>query len=151
MTRNGSAEASITRHLAADHTRLDDLFANARRCVGAGDFTRARAAFKDLTDGLAHHIAIEERFLFPVFDARVGMRGPTTVMEHEHRRIEQLLGSISLALEASAGDSFATGAAELAALLQAHNTKEERILYPRTDAALSEAERAELVAVLQRG
>ena len=140
---------TVSRHLTADHERLDALFDEACTCVGKGDFVGAIGAFHTFAHGLQHHIDIEERFLFPVFDARVPMRGPTTVMRHEHRSIEQLLALATASLRAHDAAQFGTEAAELAALLRAHNLKEERVLYPRTDAALDDAERAELVTALE--
>jgi hemerythrin superfamily protein len=151
MMNQDRAELSISRHLAADHSRLDILFDDACSLVGAGDFARAATAFAEFARGLAHHIAVEERFLFPVFDARVYLPGPTTVMRHEHRAIEQLLALANASLAAADAGQFATEAAELAVILKAHNLKEERILYPRTDAALDESERAGLIAALGLG
>jgi hemerythrin superfamily protein len=151
MMNQGSAEISVSGHLTADHRHLDDLFDQARTLVAAGDLGAARSIFERLVSGLRHHIAVEEKFLFPAFDARVAVPGPTTVMRHEHRKIEQLMASASAALESGDADGFAGEASELAAILHAHNLKEERVLYPRTDAALDDAERAELVAALERG
>ena len=141
---------TVSRLLAGEHARLDALFDDACTCAGACDFVGAIGAFHAFAHGLAHHIELEERFLFPVFDARAGMLGPTTVMRHEHRALEQLLALAAASLQARDGGQFAAEAAELAALVRAHNLKEERILYPRTDAALDDVERAELVAALER-
>ena len=140
---------TVSRPLTADHERLDALFDEACACVGKGDFAGAVGVFHNFAHGLQHHIDIEERFLFPVFDARVPMRGPTTVMRHEHRSIEQLLALATASLRAQDAAQFGSEAAELAALLRAHNMKEEHVLYPRTDGALDDAERAELVTALE--
>lgn len=136
--------------LGTDHERLDSLFADARRLAAAGELLAARAAFEPFAQGLARHLAVEEQVLFPAFDATVPMRGPTTVMAHEHRSIEHLLGRAREALEADDSGRFDDAAAELSELLHAHNVKEERVLYPRLDAALDPAARADLVARLQR-
>jgi hemerythrin superfamily protein len=72
-------------------------------------------------------------------------------MRHEHRAIEQLIARASASLAAADAALFATEAAELAAILEAHNLKEERILYPRTDATLDDNERAGLIAALGLG
>jgi regulator of cell morphogenesis and NO signaling len=149
IARAHDADRTVSRHLTADHARLDAMFDDACTRVGAGDFIGAIGRFHAFSHGLQHHIDVEERFLFPVFDARVPMRGPTTVMRHEHRSIEQLLARAGASLRAHDAAQFATDAAELAALLQAHNLKEERVLYPRTDSALDDAERAELVTALE--
>jgi iron-sulfur cluster repair protein YtfE (RIC family) len=136
--------------LGSDHERLDNLFADARRLAAAGELLRARAAFEPFAHGLARHLAVEEKLLFPTFDAHVPMRGPTTIMTNEHRSFEHLLTRARDALEAGDAARFDDAAAELSELLHAHNLKEERILYPRLDAALDPTARAELVARLQR-
>jgi iron-sulfur cluster repair protein YtfE (RIC family) len=151
MMNQGSTPITVTEGLTADHVRLDELFDQACDHVGLGDYERACTAFGDFAKGLGHHIAVEERFLFPIFDARVVAGGPTNVMRHEHRRIEQLLALADASLRASDPVTFATEAAELAAILRAHNLKEERILYPHTDAVIQDGEGADIVAILQRG
>lgn len=150
MMNKAIGATSVTRTLTLDHQRLDQLFEEACRFAGDGDFARAGRAFGELARGLRHHIDVEERLLFPAFDARVPMPGPTTVMRHEHRAIDELLGVAQAALAAGEGALFAREAAELTALLRAHNLKEERVLYPRCDAALDEQEQAGVVAALAR-
>jgi hemerythrin superfamily protein len=148
MISEQRAVASITQELTADHERLDRLFDEVRSRVGASDFARATTSFGEFARALAHHIAVEERFLFPAFDAR-HMPGPTTVMRHEHRAIEQLMALAADSLKSQDASRFAAEAAELAAILAAHNMKEERVLYPRSDAALDEVERAQVLAALR--
>jgi iron-sulfur cluster repair protein YtfE (RIC family) len=151
MINQGSIASSVSRRLTVDHMRLDGLFDQACELVGRGDFAGAGAAFGEFASGLGHHIAVEERFLFPIFDERVVAGGPTLVMRHEHRKIEQLIALAGASLRASDPVTFATEAAQLAAILQAHNMKEERVLYPHTDAVLSDEESAGIVDVLLRG
>lgn len=149
MMTNGNAVTAVSTELTADHARLDALFDDACRSVGANDFARATPAFAEFARGLAHHIGVEESFLFPALDARVRTPGPTTVMRHEHRAIEQLLTLAAASLAARDAATFGADAAELAAILAAHNMKEERVLYPRSDAALDPTERAAVVAALR--
>lgn len=151
MIDEAHGATSVTSKLTFDHDRLDRLFDKAGQLAESGDFEGARRAFADLARGIAHHVEVEERWLFPAFDARVRMPGPTTVMRNEHRAIEELLAVGQAALDAHEGGMFARESAELAALLRAHNVKEERVLYPRCDAALDEREQAEIVRALERG
>ncbi|HXU72308.1 MAG TPA: hemerythrin domain-containing protein [Polyangia bacterium] len=150
MINQESAAASISLALSADHERLDRLFDDACTRVGAGDFPGATMSFSEFARGLLHHIAVEERSLFPAFDARARMPGPTAVMCHEHRAIERSLALAADALTSLGASRFATEAAELSAILAAHNMKEERIIYPRSDAALDETERAAVLEALRR-
>lgn len=150
--RTSEGPVSVTELLEEDHRRLDALaegmFAAAR---DGRDATALASAF---TEGLARHIRIEEEVLFPVFEARTGMtRGPTTVMRMEHRAIEQQLANVREAvarLAAAPGDKDALtdledARAMLVGILEAHNAKEENVLYPMTDRVLPGAERDDVV------
>ncbi len=57
-----------------------------------------------------------------------------SVMRAEHREIRTLLDQTAGELAATTG-SWATSLQRLKELLLAHNTKEERVLYPMADAA----------------
>jgi hemerythrin-like domain-containing protein len=135
---------SVNESLTADHVRLDRCFATARQLAAAGRSAEASVTFEAFASGLRHHIQVEDELLFPVLESRLGLVGPTHVMRHEHRLIENLLLRAAEWLAAGDGEGFARAAASLAELLGAHNFKEERVLYPRSDAALGTEERAEL-------
>jgi hemerythrin superfamily protein len=150
MRDESEREPTISSAFTRDHCRLDVLFEDARRLGSADNFGGAAAAFRRFAYELGRHIAAEEKQLFPVFDARARMPGPTTMMRHEHRELERLTALAVASLEREDGGTFAAEAAALAALLDAHNLKEERVLYPRTDAVVDESERADLLAALQR-
>jgi regulator of cell morphogenesis and NO signaling len=143
---HAAAGSSVSDYLAHDHERLDARLADSCQLFGRGCTLDAAVAFEEFARGLQRHIGLEEELLFPVFDARVGMAGPTAVMRQEHRRIEALVAAARAALADADVRAFLDAADEIAAALQAHNVKEERILYPRTDAALGHDERALLVA-----
>ncbi len=139
-------DTTITAALELDHRRLDALLEEASDALEAGDPAAAGRAFAEFSDGLARHIRFEEVTLFPVFEERTGMRnGPTTVMRHEHRLILGALADMAQALERAQPDRFADGAATLTSVLEAHNMKEERILYPTTDEVVDAAERRALL------
>jgi regulator of cell morphogenesis and NO signaling len=150
MRDQSDRERNIRSEFTRDHCRLDVLFEDARRLATADNFGGAAAAFRRFAYELGRHIAAEEKHLFPVFDARARMPGPTTMMRHEHRELERLMALAAASLEREDAATFATEAAALAALLDAHNLKEERVLYPRTDAVVDEGERADVLAALQR-
>jgi len=143
-------ERNISCEFTRDHCRLDVLFEDARRLATADNLGGAAGAFRRFAYELARHIAAEEKQLFPLFDARAGMPGPTRMMRHEHRELERLIALAAASLEREDAATFAIEAAALGALLGTHNLKEERVLYPRTDAVIDESERADLVAALQR-
>jgi iron-sulfur cluster repair protein YtfE (RIC family) len=139
---------SITDRLAADHVRIDEYFAVASRLAADGKLLDAESVFDDFSRALRGHIILEEELLFPVLERHAGFVGPTTVMRHEHRAIEH--GILRARTELVRGNplGFIAVAGELAALLGQHNHKEERVLYPRADAALDASERSAVVRKL---
>lgn len=124
IARRRPAPRGVAEFLQADHRRLDSLFEQGR--------------FSEFRVGLDRHIRIEEEILFPVFDERAGMPGPTQVMRHEHTEIRRLLPALP-----------ASGR-ELRHVLAQHNVKEESILYPTCDNVVEAAERETLVQEMQR-
>ncbi len=147
----GGALREVNEALSWDHDRLDDLEARAFKARESGDFAEAKALYAVFAFGLRRHIRFEEEILFPEFEKRTGLSsamGPTAVMRAEHREILESLGRIEEAI----GD----GAASVESLrhgfhlvLGNHNLKEENIVYPGTDDAMTAPERDALVARIQ--
>lgn len=140
----------VNEALAWDHDRLEEVEARAFGHFEAGDSAAARETWAEFSFGLRRHIGFEEAILFPAFEQGTGMSpdaGPTAVMRHEHRRIEELLDAIGSAL-AGAGAPQPLRA-ELHRVLGEHNMKEEQILYPMTDNCLQAEDRDALVARIQ--
>lgn len=137
--------------LSWDHDRLDELEGAAFAARDLGDLAEARALFSPFAFGLRRHIRFEEEILFPEFEAKAGFpstQGPTEVMRDEHREILQILGRMEEAMETdpSGLDSLRHA---LHLVLGNHNLKEEQIVYPLTDQALTPAERDALVTRIQ--
>lgn len=101
--------------------------------------------------GLRRHIYLEEEFLFPPLkDA--GMVMPIFVMLREHGELWDKMNGLDESL-ASAADAHAmsTACTELLSLLDAHNSKEEPIIYTQADSTLSEDAGDELRSFLEKG
>ena len=135
---------SIAKYFREDHARLDQLF---RKFQGLkrSDFGQAGIRFKEFKFGLERHIAWEEDLLFPLFEAKTGMRnaGPTMVMRMEHIQIRETLGAIQAKINNQNPRSEEDESA-LLNVLGAHNQKEEGILYPMIDDAANDEERREI-------
>src|SRR5687767_10986434 len=86
---------SVRTDFAADHDRLDGLFAEYRT-LKRTDPARAKECFKEFKFGLQRHIIWEEQILFPRFEFITGMPegSPTAVMRLEHRQIGDRLEAI---------------------------------------------------------
>jgi hemerythrin-like domain-containing protein len=148
------AEAALgfetgTQYLSWDHDRLDGLLESVRSGVERGDWMAARRQYGEFHRGMDRHIRLEENFLFPLFEERTQLTWPTDVMRQEHRLIRGAMGVLTVAVDRADARGFRTGLSSLIAVLSDHNAKEERVLYPATDRALSERERAALSARLE--
>lgn len=134
--------------LEDDHHRIDERFADfARSLAGA---TPDTAAFTEAADALRHHIFVEETLHFPPLrDA--GLLAPVLVMLREHGEIWDLLDSLSDALAASDIPTARATWPHLAQVLEQHNMKEERILYPAGDQSLPADVTARVTEALRTG
>jgi iron-sulfur cluster repair protein YtfE (RIC family) len=136
----------ITTFFETDHRRLDELFAQYRRDIQV-DRVVARQSFKRYRSFLERHIFWEEKMMFPLFEEKMGFSGtgPTEVMRKEHALIEKYLSEIAQKLEEPDG-STVDEEQRLSNIMSLHNRKEEGILYPAIDRALTAVEWQEILA-----
>ncbi|MBI3820411.1 MAG: hemerythrin domain-containing protein [Planctomycetes bacterium] len=139
---------TISDFFRSDHGEIDALYKSALQSARAGDAAAAIRSFKEYDRRLERHIEWEEKLLFPAFEVAIGESGgcggPTRAMLEEHRQIRELkstLGARIAELKAppAANDPIFTIASALGATLREHNDKEEQILYPMCDDAVSAA------------
>jgi iron-sulfur cluster repair protein YtfE (RIC family) len=135
---------SLAEALEREHHRID---------AGIAAFTAApgdRQPLARAMGALRRHIYLEEEFLFPLLcEAEPGLAAPVFVMLREHAQIWTALDSLDRELDGG-GDSGGGLALckQLAVRLLHHNLKEEKILYPRADDALTAATAGRLHAFL---
>ena len=124
---------TISAFFQQDHERLDALFQSFQTWKQK-DWSKAKEAFTQFKAGLDRHIRWEEDFLFPLWEDKTGISdgGPTFVMRHEHRQIEEQLQTIGQNVAEQNADNDQAEQA-LLTLLGSHNLKEERVLYPSID------------------
>lgn len=127
----------IAEYLTEDHEHCDTLFAEAENAVGVGDWGQAENHFAAFRQDMLRHFAREETILFPEFEAHTGMTaGPTLVMRDEHDQMRSALDGMAQALTNHDARAYLGLSETLLMLMQQHNMKEERILYPMADQAL---------------
>lgn len=138
----------ITDFLHQDHVHCDELYLQAERQASDGDVAAAGKSFVAFAEAMDRHFAMEEQVLFPAFeDATGNTAGPTAVMRHEHEQMRGLFADMASALSQGLGDEFLAVADTLLVLMQQHNAKEERILYPMSDRILRDT--GEVIARMQ--
>ncbi|WP_308468261.1 hemerythrin domain-containing protein [Rathayibacter soli] len=143
------AAATLGSALEREHRDIDggiEAF-TAGLAVGSTDtepLTRAMT-------GLRRHIYLEEEFLFPPLREH-GMMMPIFVMLREHGELWATMDSVEALIAADSDDEAVLAACQgLLAQLDAHNSKEEPIIYTQADTVLSQEASAELSAFLSAG
>ncbi len=132
--------SDATTFLSQDHQACDALWAEVETAAQTGDATRAGACFEVFRAALERHFTFEEKTLFPAFEEATGMRGgPTQVMRHEHAQMRAVLAAIAEAFSGGDVEAALDQGDTLLMLIQQHNLKEERMLYPACDAHLSQS------------
>lgn len=140
---------------------LDCLEQLAGRCradgrLDAGAGRDAIEFFRGFAD--RNHHGKEEAHLFPMMEQR-GFSpdaGPTAVMRREHEQGRQLVGAMADALESAAAgeaagvDSFLGAAHGFINLLRQHIQKENQILFPMAEQALTETDKGKLLEAFAR-
>lgn len=102
-------------------------------------------------EGLRRHIYLEEEFLFPPL-REAGLVMPIMVMLREHGALWQAMDALDESLSAGADRaSVIESCRELLSLLDAHNSKEEPIIYTRADDVLNAEASDELREFLASG
>lgn len=144
--------ATLTDCMSTHHQACDSLFAEAERTAQAGQWETCQAATGAFVAATAAHFAAEENTLFPRCEtANPVARGPISVMLSEHGMMRELLAELKEAAAARDAEAWLAAGDTLVILMQQHNLKEERILYPLCDQAIPAAEvlAAELAATLE--
>ncbi|MEO2267586.1 hemerythrin domain-containing protein [Pseudoalteromonas pernae] len=135
---------SISNYFVADHKRLECLYASFKAKLGSDEALCYFWAFKK---GIEQNIKWEEEVLFPFFEEKMGIsHDPTDVMLSEHRDILEYLVGIDEYLLSNR--DVAPLLLALEEVLEAHNQKEEQILFPLIDDYSNGVEKADLFLAL---
>jgi iron-sulfur cluster repair protein YtfE (RIC family) len=124
--------------MSAHHKECDELFVKSEEVIANGDWENGLKLWNDFAIELEKHFSREENILFPEFETVTGsVGGPTQMMRMEHEQMRSLISEINKAGESRDTDQFLGLTETLMITMQQHNMKEEQILYPMTDQALS--------------
>lgn len=127
-----------TQPLAEHHGVCDEIFAAAENAALNGDWTEAARRYADFRNQMEAHFRTEETLLFPGFEQATGNSyGPTEVMRAEHRQMREMMEAMEKSISGGDVDNYAGQSETLLIMMQQHNHKEEGILYPMCDDALS--------------
>lgn len=139
------------------HAGLHERFAVHRDHVVGLEFGPALAALERFEQELRAHMAVEEKHILPLYEARVGhvLGGDPQFFHLEHKNILRNLETAKddlrrLIADPNAGrrqaHEFLDREGILLHLLEHHDLRERNILYPKLDEVLSPEERGALLA-----
>jgi len=128
----------ISEFMTSEHRRCDDIFVQAENHAAKGDLESTSHYFKDFETQMNIHFEQEEQILFPAFESATGQTmGPTQVMRMEHQQMLTLFADMSQAITENRLKTYLGLSETFLVLMQQHNLKEEQMLYPMSDQALS--------------
>lgn len=137
----------ITELLGREHQWIDERLQQFRQALEAGQIQIA--PLEEAAEALHRHMYVEEDILFPAVEAH-GLTGPTAVMAEDHGEICRLLGEIKGQIQAGAEPKAILETFwALHHALQAHNVKEEQVLYPTSDRVLGQEDPEQIVQQLR--
>jgi iron-sulfur cluster repair protein YtfE (RIC family) len=102
-------------------------------------------------EALRRHIYLEERILFPPL-REGGMVMPLFVMVREHGEIWRAMDALTdMVADGADTDKLREACRQLLGQLEAHNMKEEPVIYPHADTSLTSEKAAELADFIETG
>ena len=130
---------SLQEFFTLDHRKCDGKWAEVETAAETGDADAVKASWRRFQGELLKHLRMEEEVLFPAFEQATGMTdgGPTFMMRSEHDQMRGLLEQMDAAADAGNHDELDDLGDTLLMLIQQHNQKEEHMLYPMAEQALT--------------
>lgn len=140
----------IVQYLDKDHQRIEEFFRQFQ-AHKEKDFPKAKEFFREFRSALQRHMEIEEEILFPVFEKETGLNdmGPTNSMRHEHKEINKALEAIHAQVRQGSCENPGDDTGFLT-LLTDHIHKEEHMIYPMFSELMSDKEREDVWAKIQK-
>ena len=130
----------ISQYMQQNHRECDELFVQVEASASDGNWEDVARHFENFNSMVERHLIMEEQVLFPAFEAETGnTEGPTVVMRMEHEQMRALLKVLKTCLESQDQQQFLGLTETLMMLTQQHNMKEEQMMYPMADQALSDS------------
>lgn len=126
--------ACFTRH----RRRLERMLDRVVRALADGEVAAARNLFPAYDRTLRAYMQFEEDRVFPLLEMWCHAEAPVCVLRNDQRDIERRLDALSTALAHDDLDDFRAEYELLVDVLDNHNGRKERVLYPAIDRALDD-------------
>ncbi len=133
------ASLSLKEFFTLDHRRCDEKWTEVEAAAQAGDVEVEKEKWRTFQGEMLRHLRMEEEVMFPAFEQASGMThsGPTFMMRSEHEQMRGLIEQMDAAANGDDYDELVDLGDTLLMLIQQHNQKEEQMLYPMADRALT--------------
>ena len=130
----------ISEYMQQHHRDCDELFVQVEATASDGNWDDAARHFDAYNNMVERHLTMEEQAMFPAFETATGNTdGPTVVMRMEHEQMRGLLKVLKTCLDSKDQQQFLGLTETMMMLTQQHNMKEEQMMYPMADQALSDS------------
>lgn len=141
-------DESLSAALAREHREIDDgIETFAARLDGGA----APETLTPVLEALRRHIYLEEVFLFPPIYTG-GLVMALSVMLRQHGELWQTIDELAeLVANGADAERLRQACRRLLEQLEAHNAKEEPVIYPHADSGLTPQAGAELAAFIEAG
>ncbi len=140
-------ETTVSAALGSEHRWINQRFETFRQGLARGQVDAD--PFAESMKVLHRHIYMEEEILFPVLETR-GLVDVTTLLVQEHGEICRYGNAVEALIQRNAGHRrIQTTFKALHSLLEEHNFKEERVLYPAADQILQGRELTQILRQLK--
>ncbi len=132
-----NSKLTLIEYFVQDHRACDERWVEVETAIEGGNAAAIQASWETFDRVQRHHLDMEEKVMFPAFEAATGMTsGPTTVMRMEHEQMRGVLTQMAGQVAAGSFQQVMDLGDTLLMLVQQHNQKEEGMLYPMANDAL---------------
>ena len=124
----------MARHRQVTRERLDRVLAALENRA----WEKAAEAFGEFRHTIEDHMEAEEREMFPALDAELGAGSGTKALRNEHSRFRQMCAYIAACIDLRDVQAAAFGLERFGEQFEAHDMREEWILFPMCERLLSQ-------------
>jgi iron-sulfur cluster repair protein YtfE (RIC family) len=140
---------SVTDYLRVTHDAQEDLLMEIRDALDVGRFEAAEERYLAYEASLHRHLRLEESMLFARIEAiSSAMAREVARLRQEHDEIRKALTAMHRAVMHRDSAAFTRAYDALGSVLPGHELREERVVYPALDRAMSPDEREALASML---
>ena len=122
----------LAQHRSVIRTRLDRALGSLEH----RDWEQAAIHFDEFRRACEEHMVVEEREMFPALDASLGERSGTAGLLADHKRFRQMTAYIAACIDLHDAEAAAFALHRFGEQFEAHDMREEWVLFPMCERLL---------------